>query len=149
MDISILIYHTVRPSTLLRYYCDSENDSGNTIVYDSISIVNDSGHWNIFEKKFEFFFEKHNIFSTFFTRLIYIHIAVKSDSNHTTIVYYFKIIVIVNDSTIVLLFTIIYYHIGRSSDSLFLKLYHLKNIPFCFLVYFFSKNLAFGFEVCK
>ena len=32
-------------------------------------IVNDSGHWNIFEKKieknFEIFFEKKNFFSTF------------------------------------------------------------------------------------
>ena len=41
--------------------------------------------------------------------------AVKSDSNHITIVYYCNTIAIVNDIPKEMLFTFIYYRIGHSS----------------------------------
>ena len=48
-----------------------------------------------FEKKFEFFFVFY-----FFTRIIYIPMAVKSDSNYTIIIYYCNTVVIVFNSTV-------------------------------------------------
>ena len=70
-----------------------------------------------FEKFFEIFFEKKNIFY-FFTRIIYIPMAVKSDSNYIIIVYYCNTIQIVNNKLLRQLFTIIYYWIGRSTYKL-------------------------------
>ena len=43
--------------------------------------------------------------------------AVKLDSNHTTIIYYCNTIVIVNDSTVVLLFTIVLEGLVPTSNS--------------------------------
>ena len=38
----ILIFESWLDFPISRYYRDSENDSRNTIVYDSVAIVNDS-----------------------------------------------------------------------------------------------------------